>query len=130
MWFRQKQTGKIISVMLPQVIIQYPVFSKLTTPPMVVYLMLYMSWFQALWELAENLGEVRRVGMEQEDISRLPIHTYQPSASGNNGDNKTDCLVCMSEFEAGEQLRTLPCCHIYHVTCIDEWLRVSKLSKR
>ncbi|XP_060553995.1 uncharacterized protein LOC132715041 [Ruditapes philippinarum] len=82
-----------------------------------------LSDYEALWELAENLGEVRRVGMEDRDISVLPIHTYKTPCSGDNDDNKTDCLVCLSEFTEGEKLRTLPCCHIYHVDCIDEWLR-------
>jgi hypothetical protein len=85
-----------------------------------------LSDYEALWELAENLGEVRRVGMEDRDISVLPIHTYKTPCSGDSDDNKTDCLVCLSEFTEGEKLRTLPCCHIYHVDCIDEWLRVSK----
>ncbi|XP_052789448.1 uncharacterized protein LOC128223960 isoform X2 [Mya arenaria] len=83
-----------------------------------------MNDYEALWELAENLGEVRRVGMESADISHLPVHVYQPSAtSDSDGDSKTDCLVCMEEFQAGERLKTLPCCHLYHVDCIDEWLR-------
>ncbi|XP_052222454.1 uncharacterized protein LOC127838639 isoform X2 [Dreissena polymorpha] len=76
--------------------------------------------YEALWELAENLGEVRRVGMDPSEITQLPSHVFQPSASA---DVKTDCLVCMEEYQSGERLKTLPCCHTYHAECIDEWLR-------
>lgn len=83
--------------------------------------------YEALWELAENLGEVRRVGMDQNDISLLPVHTFQAAASANKENQKTECSVCLTDFTSGEQLRTLPCCHIYHKECIDEWLRVCYL---
>jgi hypothetical protein len=32
------------------------------------------------------------------------------------------CSVCCSNFAAAETIRTLPCMHIYHATCIDGWL--------
>ncbi|VEL15859.1 unnamed protein product, partial [Protopolystoma xenopodis] len=32
------------------------------------------------------------------------------------------CIICMCEYETGEELRYLPCLHTYHRVCIDEWL--------
>lgn len=37
---------------------------------------------------------------------------------------KTDCSVCLSEFQEDESLRLLPkCSHAFHVMCIDTWLK-------
>lgn len=32
------------------------------------------------------------------------------------------CAICMCDFVLGESLRFLPCMHIYHKDCIDDWL--------
>ncbi|RTG80741.1 uncharacterized protein DC041_0002922, partial [Schistosoma bovis] len=32
------------------------------------------------------------------------------------------CIICMCEYEEGEELRYLPCLHTYHRVCIDDWL--------
>ncbi|WCJ31644.1 RING/U-box superfamily protein [Euphorbia peplus] len=35
----------------------------------------------------------------------------------------TECVICLSEFTAGEKVRLLPKCnHGFHVRCIDKWL--------
>lgn len=33
------------------------------------------------------------------------------------------CAICLSDFEAGEQVRKTQCGHQFHVACIDVWLR-------
>ncbi|KAL1200655.1 putative RING-H2 finger protein ATL53 [Cardamine amara subsp. amara] len=38
--------------------------------------------------------------------------------------NGTDCSICLGEFNEDESLRLLPKCnHIFHVVCIDRWLK-------
>ncbi|WOH16436.1 hypothetical protein DCAR_0935989 [Daucus carota subsp. sativus] len=50
----------------------------------------------------------------------LPLFTFG-SLIGNIV--TADCAVCLSKFEAQDQLRLLPlCCHAFHVACIDTWL--------
>lgn len=32
------------------------------------------------------------------------------------------CVICMSDFAMGDPIRFLPCMHIYHKDCIEDWL--------
>lgn len=32
------------------------------------------------------------------------------------------CIICICEYELGQELRSLPCLHTYHRACIDDWL--------
>ncbi len=32
------------------------------------------------------------------------------------------CSVCLEVYAVEEQVKTLPCLHMYHAKCIDEWL--------
>lgn len=36
----------------------------------------------------------------------------------------TECAICLSDFEAGDEITSLPCGHFFHLTgCVREWLR-------
>lgn len=36
------------------------------------------------------------------------------------------CTICLSEFEEEEEVRRLPCMHLFHVECVDQWLSTNK----
>mmetsp|Transcript_107366 Transcript_107366/g.311988 ORF Transcript_107366/g.311988 Transcript_107366/m.311988 type:complete len:162 (+) Transcript_107366:379-864(+) len=38
-------------------------------------------------------------------------------------DDGTNCPVCLEAYCVGDQLRTLPCLHRMHTSCIDPWLK-------
>lgn len=37
---------------------------------------------------------------------------------------KMQCSVCWEDFQFRENVRQLPCCHIYHDPCIRPWLEL------
>jgi len=54
------------------------------------------------------------------------VTTYERSPSspeGASGGEGEQCMVCLDNFRAGDQIRILPCMHRFHVFCIDPWLR-------
>lgn len=49
------------------------------------------------------------------------ITTFKYEGDGKGGDS--DCAVCLSVFEEGEEIRQMPKCkHYFHAPCIDMWL--------
>ncbi|OAY23864.1 hypothetical protein MANES_18G113400v8 [Manihot esculenta] len=37
-----------------------------------------------------------------------------------------DCSICLEQLSIGSEGKKLPCSHLYHGKCIDEWLKKSK----
>lgn len=49
--------------------------------------------------------------------------TYESDGKGQDGGCDSECAVCLSVFEQGEEIRQLPNCkHYFHAPCIDMWL--------
>ncbi|KAL6061993.1 hypothetical protein STEG23_022299 [Scotinomys teguina] len=55
-------------------------------------------------------------GLTKEQIDNLAMRSFSENDALNT------CSVCITEYTAGNKLRTLPCSHEYHVHCIDHWL--------
>lgn len=71
--------------------------------------------YEELLELEEKIGVVEK-GVSNQQMQSLPVHTLTSK-------KEEECSVCQSEYEEGEKLRTLPCFHVYHKDCIDQWLK-------
>ncbi|MBA0750352.1 hypothetical protein Gogos_001766, partial [Gossypium gossypioides] len=62
------------------------------------------------------------IGIETKALKTFPVVNY--SAQMNLPGQDSECLICLSEFTAGERLRFLPKCnHGFHVRCVDKWLK-------
>ncbi|KAJ4715390.1 RING-H2 finger protein [Melia azedarach] len=60
-------------------------------------------------------------GINKKALKTFPIVKYSAELKFPGLD--TECVVCLSEFAAGERVRLLPKCnHGFHVRCIDKWL--------
>jgi len=66
-------------------------------------------------------SELEQETAEDYDISCLEVKTLAAAEEGS-------CPVCQCDWEAGDEVRILPCAHQFHTQCIDQWLRKHKAS--
>lgn len=53
-----------------------------------------------------------------EVMAQLPTYPFQC----RSGATSIECPVCLEPLQADEMVRALPCCHSFHIQCIDPWL--------
>lgn len=49
-----------------------------------------------------------------------------PSTNLEKLENPLTCCICLVDLEEGNEVRKLPCSHLFHKDCIDQWLIVNK----
>ncbi|KAJ7014386.1 E3 ubiquitin-protein ligase [Populus alba x Populus x berolinensis] len=81
-----------------------------------------------------NMGSAER-GASDDQISSLPSWRYKAADTNsefrNNADcNSTiasedlECCICLAKYKDKEEVRKLPCSHMFHLKCVDQWLRI------
>ncbi|XP_074862891.1 E3 ubiquitin-protein ligase Arkadia isoform X3 [Carettochelys insculpta] len=98
--------------------------------------------FEELIHLEERLGNVNR-GASQGTIERCTyphkykkvttdwfsqrkLHCKQDGEEATEEDTEEKCTICLSILEEGEDVRRLPCMHLFHQVCVDQWLITNK----
>ncbi|XP_035274331.1 E3 ubiquitin-protein ligase Arkadia-like isoform X2 [Anguilla anguilla] len=108
------------------------------TYPHIRYISSRMTGFGRTYEdllhLEERLGTVNR-GASQGTIERCTyphkykkrkLHGKQEEDEGAEEDTEEKCTICLSILEEGEDVRRLPCMHLFHQLCVDQWLLTNK----
>ncbi|XP_022238257.1 E3 ubiquitin-protein ligase RNF128-like, partial [Limulus polyphemus] len=54
-------------------------------------------------------------------LDKIPVKTLKLSDREAEGEFEC-CAVCIEMFKLGEVVRTLPCKHTFHKSCVDPWL--------
>lgn len=70
----------------------------------------------------EDLVSLEPVPRGLKSLDHLPTTVYEGQELPSS---QTSCAVCMADFEAAEELRSLHCTHHFHKECIDRWLGVA-----
>ncbi|XP_021841973.1 E3 ubiquitin ligase BIG BROTHER-related [Spinacia oleracea] len=79
--------------------------------------------YEELLALGDVVGTESR-GLSADTIASLPSTNYK---SQNNNETEADtCVICRLDYEDGDGLTTLPCKHLYHSDCINNWLKIKK----
>eukprot|EP00039_Didymoeca_costata_P027255 m.17992 g.17992 ORF g.17992 m.17992 type:complete len:176 (-) comp6161_c0_seq2:247-774(-) len=58
--------------------------------------------------------------VREAQINRLPSTPY--TTAMRQSVEAAECTICMEEYLDGQDIRFLPCLHMYHKTCVDDWL--------
>lgn len=81
--------------------------------------MLLLNTERTTRELEDMLTQRR--GLFEETLTQIEGFTWPPSDAGAVSQQK--CMICLGDFAIGDSCRRLPCRHIFHASCVDEWLR-------
>ena len=82
--------------------------------------------YDDLWMLSNLIGPAQPITTTQEAIDNagFQVGQFENAAQGIRGydmlGDGSKCLVCMSEYEEGEDMRALRCRHGFHQECIDK----------
>ncbi|XP_010258564.1 PREDICTED: RING-H2 finger protein ATL20-like [Nelumbo nucifera] len=69
------------------------------------------------WESTEASSEhISVVPASLASIDALPTHRF------GNGESNICCGVCLEVFSLNEQVKEMPCSHVFHRECIVRWL--------
>uniref|UniRef100_UPI00398E3352 E3 ubiquitin-protein ligase ARK2C n=1 Tax=Pristiophorus japonicus TaxID=55135 RepID=UPI00398E3352 len=91
--------------------------------------------YEELLQLEDRLGTVSRGVMQNMIESCTFPHKYrkrmqQDLKEAKEAEGETDfdekCTICLCMLEEGEDVRRLPCMHLFHQVCVDQWLATSK----
>ena len=69
------------------------------------------------------------ISNNEEILNSLPVFKIDQKfmETSKKEENKNEqfqkCIICMEKYEINDEVKTLPCFHIFHKDCIDQWLR-------
>lgn len=80
--------------------------------------------YEDLLALEERMGNVSTALTEEALVKCIKKEVHHPTASASGQNDDVKCSVCQEEYVAGDEVGRLACEHVYHLSCIQQWLRL------
>jgi hypothetical protein len=85
------------------------------------------SFFDILMSHGQPRPQQGQRGLAPEELATLPTAIFQEpqtnkKKSKDANEDKKGCVICLCDFQGGEEIRSLTCAHAFHKSCIDSWL--------
>lgn len=86
--------------------------------------------YEGLLQIEQEAGPAvislfQNMGATQEEIDRCPTRILRETDDllvQQEGKEPPHCAVCLEPYCVEQQVRTIPCFHTFHCSCIDPWL--------
>ncbi|XP_022254307.1 E3 ubiquitin-protein ligase arkadia-B-like [Limulus polyphemus] len=73
-----------------------------------------------------RLGVNRGASQATIEQNTFPYKYKKIQRSSQGNENIEKCTICLCELEDDENVRRLPCMHLFHIDCVDQWLITNK----
>jgi len=74
----------------------------------------------------EFLTSLQNVPQPTKNLDEIPVFQWEQTHKDNENLQK-ECAICLGDFELEEQLKRLPCLHIFHNGCVNTWLKSNNI---
>ena len=74
-------------------------------------------------DLINNYPELKSKDKDIATILKFLPKTTVKQAKENQNKSSAHCVICLCDFEIGESISALPCFHVFHTQCIENWLQ-------
>lgn len=73
-------------------------------------------------DLDNQPGASPEEGLPQRLIDQIFTNVFDKESMRYADHSKHECSICCTDFEDGDETKTLQCLHTHHKRCIDTWL--------
>ncbi|XP_020105418.1 E3 ubiquitin-protein ligase At4g11680-like [Ananas comosus] len=65
-------------------------------------------------------------GASDEQLEQLPKWRFKAANPGGDPGplENPECCICLAKYRERDEVRQLPCSHLFHLRCVDRWLRI------
>lgn len=82
-------------------------------------------------DLTVDMSKINSTIVVPDTLSDLPISKYKSTSAATSTSTSSDksaetCTICSIEFKDNDFVRYLPCFHVFHVQCIDQWIGIKQ----
>lgn len=88
--------------------------------PAVMMLFIYLTW--RLRQRQRRKNELAPTDF----VTRLPTRKFRREKQDQQNEDHAECAICLEDYIDDDILRTLPCRHEFHASCVDAWLTTHK----